>query len=136
MVIYRACTALPTLRNEKGTKCMLGSVALSISMYCILIFSGAIYSLVYRACKFLWIISPTQVNIRKAGWPNHQKKEIVTCILITIWQISVHTSKIIFLNVSYFSKCYLSVIWHCQVDNKEWHIYIYNIDNFRIFLFS
>ena len=63
----------PDIAYEKGTKCMLGSF---IDIY-------VLYTYLFRCdlqpclpgLQVLLNHIFTRVNIRKAGWPNHQKKE-------------------------------------------------------------
>ena len=59
MVIYRACTALPTLRNEKGTKCMLGSF---IDIY-------VLYTYLFR-CDLQPCLPGLQVPMNHISYPS------------------------------------------------------------------
>lgn len=114
----------PDIAYEKGTKCMLGSF---IDIY-------VLYTYLFRCdlqpclpgLQVLLNHIFTRVNIRKASKEGKS---------LAFWIQFCRSLCIRARSFSYFSKCYLSVFLHCQVDNKEWHIYIYNIDNFKIFLF-
>lgn len=88
-------------------------------MYYILIFLGAIYNLITGlASSFESYLYPSQHTEGRLAKSSKEGKSLA------FWIQFCRSLCIRARSFSYFSKCYLSIFLHCQVDNKEWHIYI------------